>query len=181
MQDRLGGLNRYTGDGAKQKIKTVPIILLTIFHHIMYPYKYYRYVNLPKIPVDIVKGINWNIDSYESHSPNPDSYKWSDSFNKDINEWCQKNICDEIYWAFQIIRTDLIIHRDIGTKTKFNYLIDTGGDKVTTNFYDEDQTTLVDSVVFEPERWHILKADSYHQVLGVVPGRIRLAVTGRIF
>lgn len=25
--DRLGELNQYTGDGAKQKIKTVPIIL----------------------------------------------------------------------------------------------------------------------------------------------------------
>ena len=28
--DRLGELNRYTGDGAKQKIKTVPAILLNI-------------------------------------------------------------------------------------------------------------------------------------------------------
>ncbi len=28
IHDRLGGLNRYTGDGAKQKIKTVPAILL---------------------------------------------------------------------------------------------------------------------------------------------------------
>ena len=27
---RLGELNRYTGDGAKQKIKTVPIILLIL-------------------------------------------------------------------------------------------------------------------------------------------------------
>jgi hypothetical protein len=28
LHDRLGELNRYTGDGAKQKIKTVPTILL---------------------------------------------------------------------------------------------------------------------------------------------------------
>jgi hypothetical protein len=28
--DRLGELNQYTGDGAKQKIKTVPAILLNI-------------------------------------------------------------------------------------------------------------------------------------------------------
>ena len=30
LHDRLGELNRYTGDGAKQKIKTVPAILLNI-------------------------------------------------------------------------------------------------------------------------------------------------------
>ncbi len=28
LHDRLGELNQYTGDGAKQKIKTVPAILL---------------------------------------------------------------------------------------------------------------------------------------------------------
>ncbi len=30
LHDRLGELNQYTGDGAKQKIKTVPAILLNI-------------------------------------------------------------------------------------------------------------------------------------------------------
>ena len=39
MLDRLGGLNQYTGDGAKQKIKTVPLILF-------YKYLMFNYIHL---------------------------------------------------------------------------------------------------------------------------------------
>jgi hypothetical protein len=142
---------------------------------------YYRYINLPKIPDDILKLVNFNFDEYEEKAAYNGIYVWSDSFNRDINQWCRENICDTMYWGFQIIKGDLALHKDIGTKTKFIYLLQSGGDQVTTEFYEDDKTTLVESVVFETHRWHILKADSFHRVINVEPGKTRFSITGRIF
>lgn len=146
----------------------------------MYPYQYYRYVNLPQLPQSIVDQINFNFDDYERKSGRG-VYTWTDSFNESVNEWCQKNICAEMYWGFQIIRGDLGIHKDVGTLTKFCYLLDTGGDNVITEFFEDDKITVVDSVNLEPHRWHILKVDTFHGIRGVDPGRIRFSITGKIF
>lgn len=149
----------------------------------MYPYKYYRYINLPTIPQEIVKNLPKDFDLYTRKDLGRwgDDYKWSDTFNSEINAWCQSNICDEMWWGFQIIKGDLGVHIDHVTKYKFVYLIDTGGDQVITEWFDEDQKTLVDSVILEPQRWHILKVDTYHSVRGIDPNRVRHSVTGRLF
>lgn len=146
----------------------------------MYSYHYYRYVNLPKLPEELIAGINKNFDEYEV-KVQADTYTWSNSFNQDINAWCRNNICDNMYWGFQIIRGDLATHVDRETEIKFIYLLDTGGDNVVTSFYKEDNATVVDSVVLEPHRWHILKVDIPHGVTGVEYGRTRFSITGKIF
>jgi len=148
----------------------------------MYPYKYYQYINLPRIPDSILSKINYDFNSYDTKVTTPDGvYTWTDSYNQEINSWCQENICRDMYWAFQIIRGDFAIHKDRGTKTKFCYLLETGGSNVVTSFYDEDKTTVVDSVVLDPHRWHILKVDSYHGVTGIEPDKVRFSITGKIF
>ena len=149
----------------------------------MYPYQYYRYIDLPKLPDEILSQINFNFEQYDKKDSgkNGSIYTWSDSFNHTINDWCQKNICSSIYWGFQIIRGDLPLHKDNGTLTKFVYLIDSGGAEVVTDWYDETQTEIVDSVILETHRWHILKVDSFHAVKNIVPGRVRFSITGRIF
>lgn len=148
----------------------------------MYNYHYYHYVNLPRLPNEIIEKINFNFDEYSAPITRgePGIYTWSDSFNQEVNAWCQANICADVYWAFQIIRGDLDAHKDIGTKTKFVYLLETGGDQVSTRWFDDDHN-LVDSIVLEAHRWHILKVDAYHDVVGVKPGATRFSLTGRLF
>ena len=148
-----------------------------------YPYKYYRYINLPRIPDEILSQINPNFELYEKKDAgrHGDIYTWSDSFNQAINNWCQQNICDEMYWGFQIIRGDLVPHIDNVTKVKMTYLVDTGGQDVVTEWYAEDKTTVIDSVVLEANRWHILRVDTWHGVRNVSPDSARLSITGRIF
>lgn len=150
-----------------------------------YPYKYYRFLNLPRIPDNILDQVNWEFDSYERKNPgngiNRDVYVWSDSFNQVINDWCQQNICSEMYWGFQIIGGDMKPHIDNTTRIKMNYLVDTGGPDVVTEWYAEDGFTMIDSVVIEPHRWHILKVDTLHGVKNVAPGATRFGITGRIF
>jgi hypothetical protein len=140
-----------------------------------------RYLNLPSIPEDIISQLNRNFDQYQKKSSALiEHYTWSDSFNSEINQWCQKNICDTMYWGFQIMTGDMQIHQDFGTLTKLIYLIDAGGNNVYTNFYDNDKN-ITHSYVIETNRWHILKADSYHSVIGIEPGQTRFSLTGRIF
>ena len=103
-----------------------------------------------------------------------------DEFNKEINSWCQENICDTMYWAFQIVSNDLPMHRDLGTKIKLTYILQTGGKDTVTEWYN-DKEELVESVALEPFRWHIFKADSYHAVKNITPGQQRFSVTGRVF
>lgn len=148
-----------------------------------YPYKYYRYINLPRLPAEILAQINPNFDLYEKKDAgrHGNIYTWSDSFNQAINEWCQQNICNEMYWGFQIIRGDLVPHIDITTTVKMTYLVDTGGPDVITEWYSDDKTTVIDSVVLEANRWHVLKVDTWHGVRNVDPGAVRLSITGRMF
>jgi hypothetical protein len=148
-----------------------------------YPYKYYRYLSLPLIPQSVTDQINRNFDQYEKKDPGGHGliYTWSDSFNQAVNDWCQQNICAEMYWGFQIIRGDLMPHIDNVTKVKLTYLVDTGGDHVITEWYDTDKTTVLDSVTLAANRWHMLKVDTWHGIRNVDPGAVRLSITGRVF
>lgn len=140
-------------------------------------------MNLPRIPDNILALINPNFDLYEKKDAgrHGNIYTWSDSFNQEINAWCQQNICNEMYWGFQIIRGDLKPHTDNVTQVKLTYLVETGGPNVVTEWYDQDHVTVIDSVILEPHRWHILKVDTPHGVKNTVADSVRLSITGRIF
>lgn len=143
-----------------------------------------RYLNLPAIPRYITDNISRNIEDYRWASesqPQPgyeDSYIWTDSNNQAINEWCKANICSDMYWAFQIIRQNVDIHRDRGTEIKMSYLLDCGGDNVATEFLDDD-LNVTHSYVIEPYRWHVLDVKHLHRVVNVTS--LRFSITGRVF
>lgn len=138
-----------------------------------------RYLNLPQIPEDIIKNLNYNFEEYDQRTRQLDTYLWSDSFSDELNIWCKKNICEDMYWGFQIISGNLPIHKDVGTEIKLIYLLQLGGDNVLTNFYEDDKITISDSYNIQANRWHILQANRYHSVENVES--VRFSVTGRVF
>lgn len=140
--------------------------------------QYIQYINLPQIPAEIIDTLPKNLTCYDTVQYH--NYHWTDSHNQDLNLWAQKNISENIYFAFQMMTGDLARHKDIDTKTKFVYIIDTGGSNVVTRFWDDD-FNLLDEYVIEPFRWHILKADTYHSVEGIELDQYRWSVTARIF
>ena len=171
----------------------------------MYKPRNLQYINLPKIPSDIIEVAIKNIPTcissaqakkyatvQERDSDHEDGkkkflqvsnskYIWTDFENDALDSWCKQNICKDMYFAFQIMTGDVPIHKDIGTSVKFCYLIQPGGDNVITTFYDEDKTTPLDSYCIELEKWHILKVYANHGVSNFVSDGIRFSVTGRIF
>jgi hypothetical protein len=145
--------------------------------------RYIQYLNLPRIPDSILSKIPLDPEMYTTWTnghKNLDNYKWSDLYSQELNTWCKEYVCADMYFGFQIMFGHNEMHKDRDTLTKINYVITLGGDNVTTAFYD-DQSTLLDAYCIEPHRWHIFKADTYHQVQNLEPGQVRFSVTGRIF
>ena len=141
-----------------------------------------RYLNLPKIPVEILYNLNYNFDQYSFKANYLNgAYKWSDDFTQQIDTWCKQNICDTMHWGFQFMNNDIIAHKDVGTEVKLTYLIDAGGANVRTNFFEDDKTTITHSFVIPTHQWHILYASRYHSVEGIESGHTRFSLTGRVF
>jgi hypothetical protein len=152
----------------------------------MFPPRYIQYINLPAIPQDLISEILRDTNQHLSHNnivrhgQDAPVYIWSDLGNEAINNWCQKNISAEMYFAFAMMPTDVYIHKDKSLQIKLNYLIDPGGNQVLTNFYDDDHNLLA-SYCVEPGRWWIINANVFHSVTGLESGRTRFSVTGKIF
>lgn len=139
-----------------------------------------RQIFLPQIPADIVEQVyqsaNELVNLVNYHENN---YKWV-AANDAVQQWCRENISPDMYWGVQIIDGNLLAHKDIGTKIKFNYIIDAAGTNSVTHFYD-DEMKLVETVHFKEHVWYILDVTMFHEVTGLEPGQIRLSLTGRIF
>ena len=142
-----------------------------------------RYLNFPQIPPELISTLSKNVDDYQTkgfglpYQSATEYYWWSDDNNEKINAWCKENISRDMYFAFQFMK-NLPIHKDVVTKVKLSYIVDPGGDDVTTTFYDEKRA-VTHSYVIEPLRWHVLNVGNFHSVSNV-SGQ-RFSVTGRIF
>ena len=149
----------------------------------MCQHQYFRYVNFPAIPDEVLADINWNLKQYtrKAESKIPDEFLWSDDHNQTLDRWGKANICSDMYFAFQIISNDLPIHKDMGSVYKLNYILDPGGDNVVTEWYADDKETLLQRSKLEARRWHMFKADTYHAIKNMQASRTRFAVTARVF
>lgn len=143
----------------------------------MYPARFIQYVNFPSIPTEILQSISTNINDYQFESG---SY-WTDQHNQILNNWCQANICNSMYFAFQCFSDSVGLHKDHETQIKLNYIITTGGNQVITEFLANDKTTKLAEYQIEPHRWHLFQANVYHCVQGIEPGQTRFAITARVF
>ena len=133
------------------------------------------------MPDDIISAIKLDPNCY-TKKESGDNYRWTDQYNDAINQWGQKHICDEMYFAFQFFERSSLLHKDTGTHTKLNYLVSPGGPNIMTEFYADDQTTQLASYHIEPFRWHVFKADTFHKVTGdFYPGQIRFTITAKMF
>jgi hypothetical protein len=142
--------------------------------------EYIRYLNLPKVPTDILNNLPLDITKYD-YILNAGSYKNSSSFNEEVLNWCNEYVSPNLDWRFQFIDGKLEKHVDVNIIAKFLYLFDTGGQDVKTQFWSNDGKSLLREYNIEPYRWCILKVNVLHSVIGVNPGCIRKAIVGWIF
>jgi len=131
----------------------------------------YRQINLPHPPNEVMNAV---IDAV---TVSLDLYTWIPA-PEVVQEWAKKNISTDMYWGIQIITGNMPKHKDIDTRVKFNYIIQTGGSDVLTGFYSDDGQ-LIETVNFVPYTWYLMDVATAHSVVGVESTRISL--TGRVF
>lgn len=102
----------------------------------------------------------------------------------ELRSWTEENIKTAPFKFrahYQIIGHGIPIHRDLGLQggvartLAVNYLLEPGGAEVSTAIYD-DQKQVIESEIIQPHRWHSIRVDMLHSVLGLRPGIFRVAL-----
>lgn len=69
-------------------------------------------------------------------------------------------------------------HIDYGREYAINYIIDTGGDDVTTYWTTDDRESVIFEKKIEPRRWHVIKVNpAWHGVRGIKIGKLRSIIS----
>ena len=137
-----------------------------------------RQILLQAVPESIVQQIHSSIAD-DIGTVTHDNYNWQPA-NDAVQTWCKQHVSPDMYWGIQVITGNLKMHKDIGTCIKFNYIIDTAGTGVVTNFYN-DNHELLESVILKSHTWYLMDVAVYHSVELVEPGQTRISLTGRVF
>jgi len=132
------------------------------------------------VPDSLLNKIPTDIAEYKIKS-NYFTFNWSESNNEDLNIWGRENISPDLYFAYMLIKGDLILHKDVGTTLKLNYVINPGGSRVVTRFWDDNKKDMLAEYEIVPHRWHIFKADNFHSVYGIEKNNLRLSITAQLF
>ena len=140
---------------------------------------YIEYLNYPPIPEHLVESVDTIINrenfekdwTYENYVTKP--------LSAELTDWLLTNLDIELERQplYQVLRNVIPMHKDTdGRPYAYNYLLYTGGDRVTTSFYD-DNKKLVYSEKVLLDRWHRLSTQNYHSVVGFDPKSIRISIT----
>jgi hypothetical protein len=144
-----------------------------------------RKLNIPPVPENLILSLEdirklkevdiYTVDGTIIHI---DSYKVYKA-NDDLFEWVTQNFKYEVEWVEYLVASKTLkIHSDNGRTASFNYLVQLGGDNVTTEFYESDRTTVIASNVYQLHEWWFLNVGLPHRVIGrYTEPRIIISVT----
>lgn len=97
---------------------------------------------------------------------------------KPLEDFVKQFVPDHWKVNVQTFTADSPRHRDDRRIITHNFLIELGGDNVTTNFYDPDNWSndRIQSYHLPLQKWHRLQAWTPHSVDDVTPGLRRMSV-----
>jgi len=141
-----------------------------------------EYLPIPRVPEHLVIQSFEECYNLELISPKEieelDIYSLRRANNKDLEEFLQPyfdfELTNRVY--YQYIGANVPIHTDIGRTFSFNYIINTGGDSVSTIWYEKDEKTILHSEIIPRFVWHKFISDIPHNVVGMVDKRFGLTV-----
>lgn len=146
---------------------------------------YINYLDLPSVPEHLLVTVSSILDSPRIASVTERDFFQIREASAELRTWTEENIIGmpfKFKAQYQIIGHGLPIHRDVayqGGKARslaFNYILDTGGNDIKTVIYD-DSKNILESQVIQPMRWHSIQVNMLHCVLGLVPGKFRVALS----
>lgn len=96
--------------------------------------------------------------------------------NENLNDWLKTIFDFKFHASYQVIRNGISIHKDFNRNECFNYLINSGGKNVITNFYD-DNNILIDNMNIPEKIWHRLDVSKFHGIDNIENIRYSVSVT----
>jgi hypothetical protein len=154
-----------------------------------YPIEFVRKLNFPEIPETLLPDpTKWEFFNYVKQNEKSVQSLLTDDQNEELNEWCQQNICDSLYYLYRITINEDPLHKDYGYNEgekvsltgRLYYPIVTGGNNVKTCFWANDKKTLLKEYVLQPKTWYLLAGSNYHSVPNIPLGNYRLAVSAQV-
>lgn len=139
----------------------------------------FAYLNLPKIPTELLEYDLMKIENRENifRIPEYQFYKQFNILNDDLNNFLRNIFNFEFFAAYQVVRNGIHIHKD-GIRTEcINYQFDTGGEFNSLNIYDEDKITVLHKENILPNCWHYINVSKYHNVTELTRPRIGISIT----
>jgi hypothetical protein len=137
----------------------------------------FSYVNFPKLPDSLASEIYASIKDNIPLVELPfEKYKLL-TCRIPITNFVESFFNNPVYCGIQTILNDQGVHIDYKRTVVYNYIIETGGENVTTNFYtDLKKTKKIEGLCIEPLKWHRLKVFLPHEVEGITSKRIAITV-----
>ena len=137
--------------------------------------------NVHKINQSIIDEAYWCINNTENVYTDK-SYPYYKTFKggKLINDFTKEHFKFNHNSQIHIVYQGLPIHKDLMRENAFNYILDPGGDKVYTCFYEEDKKFIKEKYIIDSFRWHKIQTDVYHSVLNQSRPRIALTISSPV-
>jgi len=140
----------------------------------------FSYIDLPDIPENLLteayNSVNDNIPLVNLPFRN---YKLLQC-RQNLKDYVGSFFKNPVICGIQTIVDNQGVHIDYNRTLVYNYIIDPGGDNVTTNFYvDLKKTKKIESICINPFKWHKLKVFIPHEVEGIVERRVAITVWER--
>lgn len=140
----------------------------------------FEYINLPKIPDELIPELYQSIKDDDVRQSYIGYTLYH--FKPNLKQFILNLFGEGFTCAIQVIAGEQPIHIDYGREVAHNYIIDLGGEHVTTSFY-KDLTGLdkLENICIEPHRWHKLNVSVPHGVEGIITKRISITAWQRVF
>jgi hypothetical protein len=135
--------------------------------------------DLPIIPEELA-----NLITEESARRNQSEFTARDGERYEV-PWYSLHKCEEDVVSFlrpyfsknteikiQLMTRELLIHKDQGRVTAYNYLIKSGGD-VSTVWFD-DEKNEIDRVILPERAWYKLDVGTFHNIYNITSTRIAI-------
>jgi len=131
-------------------------------------------VDIPPVPAELIMPLD------HMHKLNPVVLRQQDgsvyqadwyrvyTCNQDLKDWVIMNFPIEVELVEYVVSDRAIImHTDLGRNCAYNYLIDAGGTNIVTEFYNADESQMLDSIEYQTNKWYRLNVGTPHRVSGV--------------
>lgn len=141
----------------------------------------FEYLELPSLPPALLAEIHKSIDLNPNLFPGNDPGYTIHNGTMPLYEFLRPFFDDSYQIQVQqFLGGHLVpIHKDYRRNITCNYIIELGGPKVFTHWYElniDNNYDLIESHKIEPFRWHRIRVQTPHNISGTVTGQNRISL-----